>query len=76
MRSVHLEGLLGETAEVPVSPLRELALNNTGIDDTAAPFISTCKSLQTLEVGSTKLTGKLLATALGMADRLIGTMGR
>ncbi|KIP12014.1 hypothetical protein PHLGIDRAFT_98774 [Phlebiopsis gigantea 11061_1 CR5-6] len=62
LRSAHLEGLLGETAEESVSPLRELALNNTGIDDAAAPFISTCKSLQTLEVGSTKLTRKPLAT--------------
>lgn len=61
LRSAHLEGLLAETAEEQTSPLRELLLNNTGIDDAAAPYISTCKSLQTLEVGGTKLTSKLFA---------------
>ena len=59
LRSAHLEGFLAELPEEQtISPMQELLLNNTGIDDAAAPFISTCKSLQTLEVGSTKLTSK------------------
>ena len=60
LRSAHLEGLLAEFSEEQIaSPMRELLLNNTGIDDAAAPFISTCRSLQTLEVGGTKLTSEL-----------------
>ncbi|GJE86055.1 LRR-repeat protein [Phanerochaete sordida] len=56
LRSSHLEGLLADDLDAPESPLRVLNLNNTGVDDAAAPYISTCKSLETLEVGGTRFT--------------------
>lgn len=47
---------MADDIEELMSPLRHLLLNGTGIDDAAAPYISTCKSLRTLEVGGTKIT--------------------
>ena len=59
LRSFNLEGLLADDIDAAESPLRVLSLNNTSIDDSAAPYISTCRSLETLEVGGTRLTGKM-----------------
>ena len=39
-----------------VSLLETLILNNTGIDDAAAPSIGTCLSLETLAVAGTRMT--------------------
>jgi hypothetical protein len=58
LRSRQLESLLADDLDSPISPLRVLMLNKTGIDDTAAPYISMCRSLETLEVGGTKLTSE------------------
>lgn len=60
LRSSNLEGLLADDLDAPDSPLRILNLNNTSIDDGAASYISTCKSLSILEVGGTKLTSDRL----------------
>lgn len=43
--------------------LEELALNNTGIDDHAAPYLACCSSLVVLEVAGTKLTSPSYLTA-------------
>lgn len=56
LQSHDLEGLLSDD-EQP-SPLEELILNNTGVGDDAAPYISCCSSLRVLELGSTKFTSK------------------
>ncbi|KIJ68247.1 hypothetical protein HYDPIDRAFT_124518 [Hydnomerulius pinastri MD-312] len=56
LRSQDLAGLLSETAGEASPQLEELILNHTGIDDEAAPFLSCCSSLVTLELACTKLT--------------------
>lgn len=58
LHSSALEGLVPETVEQGPPQLRTLDLNYTGVDDEAAHFISSCASLQTLKVGSTKFTSK------------------
>lgn len=73
LRSSHLEGLLADDLDAPESPLRVLNLNNTGIDDAAASYISTCKSLETLEVGGTRFTSKAEAFSLATTLRLCCT---
>ncbi|KAI0815192.1 hypothetical protein BC629DRAFT_849886 [Irpex lacteus] len=62
LQSHDLEGLLSDD-EQP-SPLEELILNNTGVGDDAAPYISCCSSLRVLELGSTKFTSDGLFTIL------------
>ncbi|KAK7694576.1 hypothetical protein QCA50_001762 [Cerrena zonata] len=56
LRSSDLEGLLADTPEEGTSRLKTLVLNNTSIDDSACPFISSCRELETLELASTKVT--------------------
>ncbi|KAF8554020.1 RNI-like protein, partial [Imleria badia] len=56
LRSQDLCGLMSETAHDSPPKLEELALNNTGIDDDAAPCLACCSSLVVLEVAGTKLT--------------------
>ncbi|KAF7306652.1 hypothetical protein MIND_00456700 [Mycena indigotica] len=76
LRSQHLAPLVpdDELAEAP-SRLETLLLNNTGIDDDAAPFLASCASLRWLEVAETKMTsdglfsvldGCVLLTTLGL----------
>jgi len=45
-----------ETVHDSPPRLEELVLNNTGIDDNAAPYLACCSSLVVLEVAGTKLT--------------------
>jgi len=45
-------------AEQGSSPLQILILNNTGVGDEAALYISSCLSLGTLELAGTKFTSK------------------
>ena len=47
---------MSETANDSQPRLEELALNNTGIDDDAAPYLACCSSLVVLEVAGTKMT--------------------
>ena len=56
MRSQDLHELMSETVDDSPPRLQELALNNTGIDDNAAPYLACCQSLVVLEVAGTKLT--------------------
>lgn len=59
LRSRMLEGLLADDDEQD-SPLETLILNNTNVDDAAAVYISSCKSLRILELASTKFTGAFI----------------
>lgn len=58
LRSVELSSLIPETVEQGPSQLRRLILNHTNVDDDAAPFLSSCSLLETLEVAGTKFTSK------------------
>ncbi|KAL7285263.1 hypothetical protein ACG7TL_000357 [Trametes sanguinea] len=59
LRSSDLEGLAHpDEVEEGAPQLVHLNLNNTSVDDTAAPYISACVNLQTLEVAGTKFTSK------------------
>ncbi|ETW87856.1 hypothetical protein HETIRDRAFT_413759 [Heterobasidion irregulare TC 32-1] len=62
LRSEDLIGLLVDNAGQEPSRLQELILNNTAVDDDAAPYISSCSSLETLEVAGTKFTSRGLFT--------------
>lgn len=73
LRSSDLSGLVPDTAEDGSPKLRELILNNTNMDDDAAPFISSCVELHTLELASTKITSML--TISSMSSKLIKTCG-
>ena len=59
LRSLDLAALVPGNDCQPNSPLRTLLLNKTGIDDDAAPFISSCTNLESLELAETKVTGEL-----------------
>ena len=58
LRSACLVGLLPDTVEKGPPQLRTLVLKLTGVDDEAAPFISSCTYLETLDVSSTKFTSR------------------
>lgn len=66
LRSSDLEGLAqpDDLGEGP-SQLVHLNLNNTSVDDMAAPHISACVHLQTLELASTKFTSTLFTRSIG-----------
>nr|GAT49746.1 predicted protein [Mycena chlorophos] len=57
LRSQYLAALVPDTelAET-TSSLEILLLNNTGIDDDAAPFLASCSRLRWLEVAETKMS--------------------
>ncbi|KAH8102600.1 hypothetical protein BXZ70DRAFT_890543 [Cristinia sonorae] len=55
LRSMDLAGLVPDVSEEEPR-LKTLILNNTNIDDDAAPFISSCADLQILELAGTKIT--------------------
>ena len=60
IRSSDLEGLLQENADEGPPKIQVLLLNNTSVDDDAAPFISACNDLDNLAVGGTKFTSRSL----------------
>lgn len=59
IRSSDLEGLLQESAEDGPPKIQVFLLNNTSVDDDAAPYISACNDLENLAVSGTKFTSKL-----------------
>ena len=69
LKSSDLEPLLPDEPGEDPSPLQELILNNTGIDDEIAPFVSSCQALQTLELAGTKVTGNILISVYFMLSR-------
>lgn len=56
IRSSDLEGLLQESAGGGPPRIEVLLLNNTPVDDDAAPYISACDDLESLAVSGTKLS--------------------
>lgn len=58
IRSSDLEGLPQESAGDGHARVEILLLNNTSVDDDAAPYISAC-DLENLAVSGTKLTSEL-----------------
>ncbi|CDO72308.1 hypothetical protein BN946_scf184977.g5 [Trametes cinnabarina] len=72
LRSSDLEGLAHPDNVDEGSPnLQHLNLNNTSVDDTAAPYISACVDLQTLEVAGTKFTSAGLFPIIDACERLV-----
>ena len=60
LRSTDLAGLVSpEALNAPL--IESLIINNTGIDDEAAVYISACPSLVTLGVAGTRLTSKCIS---------------
>ncbi|KAG6333607.1 hypothetical protein ID866_5478, partial [Astraeus odoratus] len=56
LRSRDLFGFLAEAGDDGSPQLEEIALNHTGIDDEAAPYLSCCSSLVSLQLAGTKMT--------------------
>ncbi|RPD82610.1 RNI-like protein [Lentinus tigrinus ALCF2SS1-7] len=71
LRSSDLEGLADPDGVDEGPPqLVQLNLNNTAVDDTAAPYISTCIHLQTLELAGTKFSSAGLFPIIDACERL------
>ncbi|KAJ2989283.1 hypothetical protein NUW54_g8833 [Trametes sanguinea] len=72
LRSSDLEGLAHpDGADEGAPRLIHLNLNNTSVDDAAAPYISACADLQTLEVAGTKFTSAGLFPIIDACERLV-----
>ena len=56
LRSSDLVGFIADGMDTPPCRIQALYLNQTGVDDDAAPWISACSSLEVLEVVETKLS--------------------
>ncbi|KAF8898538.1 hypothetical protein BD779DRAFT_1431472, partial [Infundibulicybe gibba] len=69
LRASDLEGLIPLAAD-DVSLLENLILNNTGVDDSAAPFLASCPHLVTLGVAGTKITREGLFPILDSCAQL------
>ncbi|KAI8995566.1 hypothetical protein BD414DRAFT_479902 [Trametes punicea] len=72
LRSSDLEGLAhpDDLNEGPPQVV-QLNLNNTSVDDTAAPYISACAHLQILELAGTKFTSAGLFPIIDACERLV-----
>ncbi|KAI0801330.1 hypothetical protein C8Q74DRAFT_1364950 [Fomes fomentarius] len=71
LRSADLEGLAHPDGVDEGPPqLMHLNMNNTSVDDTAAPFISSCTHLQTLELAGTKFSSAGLFPVIDACERL------
>ncbi|PCH33581.1 RNI-like protein [Wolfiporia cocos MD-104 SS10] len=70
LRSSDLEGLQTWEDETAPARLQLLSLNNTSVDDDAAPYIASCPHIETLAVGGTKFTGTGLFPIIDACPRL------
>ncbi|KAI0669965.1 RNI-like protein [Trametes maxima] len=71
LRSSDLEGLAHPDGVDEGPPqLTYLNLNNTSVDDTATPYISSCAHLQALELASTKFTSAGVFPIVDACERL------
>ncbi|KAH7915367.1 RNI-like protein [Hygrophoropsis aurantiaca] len=70
LRSQDLAGLFTDTTQQSPPKLETLILNNTGVDDEAAPFLSCCSFLTTLELAGTKITDEGLFPIIDACPRL------
>ncbi|KAH9835617.1 RNI-like protein [Rhodofomes roseus] len=69
-RSAELKGLLQETVADGPPKIQVLLLNNTTVDDDAAPFISACTDLENLAVAGTRFTSAGLFPIIDACPRL------
>ncbi|KAJ7714895.1 RNI-like protein [Mycena maculata] len=70
LRSAHLAGLAPSDPTSLPARIETLLLNNTGLDDDAAPFLAALPTLAWLEVGETKITSEGLFEVLDACPRL------
>ncbi|KZT74684.1 hypothetical protein DAEQUDRAFT_659131, partial [Daedalea quercina L-15889] len=70
LRSPDLEGLLQESVEEGPPRIQVLLLNNTIVDDMAAPYISACNDLENLAVGGTRFTSVGLFNIIDACQKL------
>ncbi|KAK0246050.1 RNI-like protein [Armillaria nabsnona] len=71
LRSSDLAGLMPTFEDDEPSALQTLMLNNTGVDDEVAPFISCCPELATLELAGTKITNDGLFPIIDACTKLV-----
>ncbi|KAK0198662.1 RNI-like protein [Armillaria mellea] len=71
LRSSDLTGLMPTFEDDEPSALQTLMLNNTGVDDDVAPFISCCPELATLELAGTKITDDGLFPIIDACPKLV-----
>ncbi|KAK0208562.1 RNI-like protein [Desarmillaria ectypa] len=70
LRSSDLAGLMPTSEDDEPSALQTLMLNNTGVNDEAALFISCCPELATLELAGTKITNDGLFPIIDACPKL------
>ncbi|KAH9944443.1 RNI-like protein [Epithele typhae] len=70
LRSSDLEGLADADDGEGPPRLTHLNLNGTSVDDTAAPYLSACVDLQTLELGGTKMSSVGLFPIIDACEKL------
>ncbi|KAG7450326.1 RNI-like protein [Guyanagaster necrorhizus] len=71
LRSSDLAGLMPTFEYDEPCALQTLILNNTGVDDEVAPFISCCPELATLELSGTKVTDDGLFPIIDACPKLV-----
>lgn len=70
LQSLHLTGLLPQDAENQPPRLEQLILNNTGVDDDAAPYLACCSNLVVLELAGTKISSAGLFSVIDTCPKL------
>jgi Leucine-rich repeat (LRR) protein len=70
LQSLHLSGLLPQDAENQPPRLEQLILNNTGVDDDAAPYLACCSNLVVLELAGTKISSAGLFSVIDTCPKL------
>lgn len=70
LQSIHLSGLLPQEAENQTPRLEQLILNNTGVDDDAAPYLACCSNLVVLELAGTKMSSAGLFSVIDTCPKL------
>jgi Leucine-rich repeat (LRR) protein len=70
LQSLHLSGLLPQDAENQPPRLEQLILNNTGVDDDAAPYLACCSNLVVLELAGTKISSGGLFSVIDTCPKL------
>lgn len=70
LQSLHLSGLLPQDADNQPPRLEQLILNNTGVDDDAAPYLACCSNLVVLELAGTKISSGGLFSVIDTCPKL------
>ncbi|KAG2129956.1 RNI-like protein [Suillus clintonianus] len=70
LQSRHLAGLFPQDDENQPPRLEQLILNNTGVDDEAAPYLACCSNLVALELAGTKISSAGLFSVVDNCPKL------